>query len=103
MTGDLEISSITWGDTRLPYAIRRSARRKKTVAVTVDPAGDVRRPRGSAEARGELRPQRYHPHRLAHHPGADAPGRLHGRPRVRATIGERSRRIRELTGQPLAV
>ena len=52
MTGDLETSAITWGDTRLPYAIRRSARRKKTVAVTVDPAGDVRRPRGSAEARG---------------------------------------------------
>ena len=41
MTGDLETSSITWGDTRLPYAIRRSARRKKTVAVTVDPSGDV--------------------------------------------------------------
>ena len=41
MTGDLETSSITWGDTRLPYAIRRSARRKKTVAVTVDPAGGV--------------------------------------------------------------
>ena len=41
MTGDLEASSITWGDTRLPYAIRRSARRKKTVAVMVDPSGDV--------------------------------------------------------------
>lgn len=41
MTGDLETSSITWGDTRLPYAIRRSARRKKTVAVTVDPSGAV--------------------------------------------------------------
>ena len=41
MTGDLETSSITWGDTRLRYAIRRSARRKKTVAVTVDPAGGV--------------------------------------------------------------
>ena len=41
MTGDLETSAITWGDTRLPYAIRRSARRKKTVAVTVDPSGDV--------------------------------------------------------------
>ena len=41
MTGDLETSAITWGGTRLPYAIRRSARRKKTVAVTVDPAGDV--------------------------------------------------------------
>ena len=41
MTGDLETSAITWGGTRLPYAIRRSARRKKTVAVTVDPSGDV--------------------------------------------------------------
>ncbi len=41
MTGDLEASSITWGDTRLRYAIRRSARRKKTVAVMVDPSGDV--------------------------------------------------------------
>ncbi len=41
MIGDLETSSITWGDTRLPYAIRRSARRKKTVTVTVDPSGDV--------------------------------------------------------------
>ena len=41
MIGDLETSAITWGDTRLPYAIRRSARRKKTVAVTVDPSGDV--------------------------------------------------------------
>lgn len=41
MTGDLETSSIIWGGTCLPYAIRRSARRKKTVAVTVDPSGDV--------------------------------------------------------------
>ena len=41
MIGDLETSAITWGDTRLPYAIRRSARRKKTVAVTVDPSGGV--------------------------------------------------------------
>ena len=41
MIGDLETSAITWGGTRLPYAIRRSARRKKTVAVTVDPAGGV--------------------------------------------------------------
>ena len=41
MTGSLETSAITWGDTRLTYAIRRSARRKKTVAVTVDPAGGV--------------------------------------------------------------
>ena len=36
-----ETSAVTWGDTRLPYTIRRSARRKKTVAVTVDPAGSV--------------------------------------------------------------
>ena len=35
MTNDVETSAITWGDTRLPYAIRRSVRRKKTVAVTV--------------------------------------------------------------------
>ena len=41
MTGGLETSAITWGDTRVEYAIRRSARRKKTVAVTVDPAGGV--------------------------------------------------------------
>ncbi|MCY3735881.1 MAG: SprT family zinc-dependent metalloprotease [Gemmatimonadaceae bacterium] len=41
MTGTLETSTITWGDTRLTYAIRRSARRKKTVAVTVDPGGGV--------------------------------------------------------------
>ena len=36
-----ETSAVTWGDRRLPYAIRRSARRKKTVAVTVDPGGSV--------------------------------------------------------------
>ncbi len=36
-----ETSAITWGGTRLSYTIRRSARRKKTVAVTVDPAGGV--------------------------------------------------------------
>ena len=41
MTGSLETSAITWGGTRLTYAIRRSARRKKTVAVTVDPGGGV--------------------------------------------------------------
>lgn len=41
MTGDLETSSVVWGGTRLPYTIRRSARRKKTVAVTVGPAGEV--------------------------------------------------------------
>ena len=39
MTGNLETSAITWGETRLTYAIRRSARRKKTVAVTVDAGG----------------------------------------------------------------
>ena len=37
----IETSEVTWGGTLLPYTIRRSARRKKTVAVTVDPAGDV--------------------------------------------------------------
>ena len=36
-----ETSAVTWGETRLPYTIRRSARRKKTVAVTVDPAGSI--------------------------------------------------------------
>ena len=36
-----ETSAVAWGGTLLPYAIRRSARRKKTVAVTVDPAGGV--------------------------------------------------------------
>ena len=41
MTGSLETSAVTWGGTRLTYAIRRSPRRKKTVAVTVDPAGGV--------------------------------------------------------------
>ena len=41
MTSSLETSAITWGGTRLTYAIRRSARRKKTVAVTVDPGGRV--------------------------------------------------------------
>ena len=40
MTGP-ETSVIAWGDAQLPYSIRRSARRKKTVAVTVDPAGGV--------------------------------------------------------------
>ena len=39
--GAAETSTVTWGATRLTYAIRRSARRKKTVAVTVDPAGSV--------------------------------------------------------------
>ena len=36
-----ETSAVTWGKTKLPYTIRRSARRKKTVAVTVDPAGCI--------------------------------------------------------------
>ena len=36
-----ETSAVTWGGTQLPYTIRRSARRKKTVAVTVDPARGV--------------------------------------------------------------
>ena len=36
-----ETSAVAWGGTQLPYTIRRSARRKKTVAVTVDPAGAV--------------------------------------------------------------
>ena len=36
-----ETSIVTWGQTRLAYTIRRSPRRKKTVAVTVDPTGSV--------------------------------------------------------------
>ena len=36
-----ETSAVAWGGTQLPYTIRRSARRKKTVAVTVDPCGAV--------------------------------------------------------------
>ena len=36
-----ETSAIIWGSRRLSYTILRSARRKKTVAVTVDPAGSV--------------------------------------------------------------
>ena len=36
-----ETSSVAWGGRELPYTIRRSARRKKTVAVTVDSAGSV--------------------------------------------------------------
>ena len=39
--GATETSTVTWGGTHLNYAIRRSARRKKTVAVTVDPAGRI--------------------------------------------------------------
>ena len=37
----VETSAITWGGTHVAYTIRRSARRKKTVAVTVDPTGSV--------------------------------------------------------------
>ena len=37
----VETSAVIWGGTSLPYTIRRSPRRKKTVAVTVDPAGGV--------------------------------------------------------------
>ena len=37
----VESSAVTWGGTKLPYNIRRSPRRKKTVAVTVGPDGDV--------------------------------------------------------------
>ena len=36
-----EVSAIVWGSKRLPYTIRRSTRRKKTVAVTVEPTGSV--------------------------------------------------------------
>ena len=36
-----ETSAITWAETRLTYTIRRSARRKKTVAVMVEPTGSV--------------------------------------------------------------
>ena len=37
-----ETSLIRFGDTRVPYTIQRSARRKKTVAVSVNPHGEVR-------------------------------------------------------------
>lgn len=36
-----EISSITWGDTRLSFTIRRSSRRRKTVSLSVEPSGEV--------------------------------------------------------------
>lgn len=39
--GVTETSSVSWGGTRLKYAIHRSTRRRKTVAVTVDPAGSI--------------------------------------------------------------
>ena len=36
-----ETSAVAWGATQLAYAIARSTRRSKTVAVTVDPVGTV--------------------------------------------------------------
>ena len=36
-----ETSAIVWGSRRVSYTIHRSARRKKTVAVTVEPTGSV--------------------------------------------------------------
>ena len=36
-----ETSAVAWGGTQLVYAVARSTRRSKTVAVTVDPAGTV--------------------------------------------------------------
>ena len=36
-----ETSAIVWGSRRVSYTIHRSARRKKTVAVTVEPSGSV--------------------------------------------------------------
>ena len=41
MSTGLETSAITWGETRVAYAIRRSAWRKKTVAVMVGSTGSV--------------------------------------------------------------
>ena len=37
----LETSVIAWGDTQVPYTIRRSTRRRKTVTVSVDALGGV--------------------------------------------------------------
>lgn len=37
----LEMSVVSWGNTQLPYTIRRSTRRRKTVTVSVDSRGDV--------------------------------------------------------------
>ena len=37
----VETSAVIWGRIELSYTIRRSPRRKKTVAVTVDPAGSI--------------------------------------------------------------
>lgn len=36
-----ETSVIAWGNTQLPYTIRRSNRRRKTVAVSIDAVGSV--------------------------------------------------------------
>ena len=41
VTEAAETSAVIWGGARMTYAIRRSARRKKTVAVTVDAGGSV--------------------------------------------------------------
>ena len=38
-----ETASIRWGDTELSYRVRRSARRRKTIEVTVDAPGVVTR------------------------------------------------------------
>lgn len=40
MSGEVEQSEVRWGGTRIPYDIRRSSRRK-TVALTVVPPGQV--------------------------------------------------------------
>lgn len=37
----MEKSVIVWGNTQMPYTIRRSARRRKTVTVTVDSSSSV--------------------------------------------------------------
>lgn len=37
----LESSVVSWGNTQMPYTIRRSARRRKTVTVSVDSNGGV--------------------------------------------------------------
>ena len=36
-----ERSVVSWGNTQMPYTIRRSTRRRKTVTVSVDSHGDV--------------------------------------------------------------
>lgn len=37
---DLDRSTVTWGSTKIPYAIQRSARRS-TVTIAVEPSGEV--------------------------------------------------------------